>query len=685
MQFYSDYSSDEEKGDGGNDLWNPNDLIDEIVTSKNEQDKLKQKKELISRFLEQQRPMLTSRMKDFLVEDGVPETLLSFVSRLNEVPTQEDNSAKKPKVRPLNPGNNEEVIRKSFNVMEIFINPMNDLDSLLQDKLDVVLRELFKIFHANSSGNFHHFNKIMEQLLVRAPVETTQILVSENLLWVMFDYLIESPIVDSVIDIFCCGFPKQSDTIQFYKSLVDAKVFDKIGERIYSKGQLGALYVAEFFIKLLEKLSSFEMSGILFISLCRSSTFVDGLFKVATSIDDTYPFEQRHACAMVLRELLLKSGEKMFEHADYTRPMPNMLSAVHDKLHDHAKAFVVPLVEVLINLDAQKKENAIPFSAFTVKRPFGLYRFCLVEILTDLIICAPEILDKLPQQIWRVLGSWFVEYCHNNLYHSLFYKIIQIIVRENHVESQQALLKQYRFLTRVIEHYRSNDPTDARGFILLIANTLRLGSDLQLPSGWLRHYLLSHDPWKQFLPILRHDTEMQLKRYNDITSDMIDGEEEGFDEDLEIDLGSAYARSLGFEEEAPGESPSPTRKRKPKKKKSKKKKTEEGGVDSDSDSDNEDEDENSTIENHVTEEGTNPQQQQPIPPKHTVSAKEEKIMEEVKQDEVTDPSLSKESWWADLKGELEEQDKSKRESSGSDNIDWWADLKDELSAIEEKN
>jgi hypothetical protein len=67
-----------------------------------------------------------------------------------------------------------------------------------------------------------------------------------------------------------------------------------------------------------------------------------------------------------------------------------------------------------------------------------------------------------------------------------------------------------------------------------------------------------------------------------------------------------------------------------------------------------------------------------------VTSKEEKIMEEVKADEVTDPSLSQESWWADLKGELEEVDKSKRESSGSENINWWADLKNELSDLEEK-
>jgi len=229
----------------------------------------------------------------------------------------------------------------------------------------------------------------------------------------------------------------------------------------------------------------------------------------------------------------------------------------------------------------------------------------------------------------------------------------------------------------MIEHYKSNDPTDSRGFILLIANTLRLGADLQPPSGWLRHYLLSHDPWKQFLPILRHDTELQLKRYNDITTDMIEDDEEGFDEDLDIDLGSAYAKSLGFEEEAPEEDLTPKRKKKKSKRSKKKKSGEEGGSDS-SDSDNENDKETPT-ENHKNEN----EEGSPIPPpKHVVSAKEEKIMEEVKRDEVTDPSLSQESWWADLKGALDEEKEKK--SGPSENIDWWASLKDELSNIEEK-
>jgi hypothetical protein len=45
----------------------------------------------------------------------------------------------------------------------------------------------------------------------------------------------------------------------------------------------------------------------------------------------------------------------MYEQADFTKPLPNMLSAVHDKLHDFAKTHVPAICNILNNLDASKK------------------------------------------------------------------------------------------------------------------------------------------------------------------------------------------------------------------------------------------------------------------------------------------------------------------------------------------
>lgn len=52
------------------EIWNPNDVIDLIRGTEPEEERVKLKKELIDKFLTQQRPMLTAKMKDFLADDG---------------------------------------------------------------------------------------------------------------------------------------------------------------------------------------------------------------------------------------------------------------------------------------------------------------------------------------------------------------------------------------------------------------------------------------------------------------------------------------------------------------------------------------------------------------------------------------------------------------------------------------
>eukprot|EP01119_Soliformovum_irregulare_P008018 TRINITY_DN2074_c0_g1_i1.p1 TRINITY_DN2074_c0_g1~~TRINITY_DN2074_c0_g1_i1.p1 ORF type:complete len:684 (-),score=225.62 TRINITY_DN2074_c0_g1_i1:92-1897(-) len=601
-------------------------------------------------------------MRDFLLEDGMIEILFGFVSRLDEVPQPQPGP---PKKRDLNPSNNEDPVRRSFNVMGLFVDPMNDLDDVLGERMDPLIHELFNVFTPNSSGNFYHANKIMEQLLLKAPVETTAALVGSGLLWRALDYTNEAPVVDMLIEVFCCSFPKQSDIITFYKSLVEAKMFDRIGEKICTPGNPLSPHVAECFIRLIEKLSSFEMSGILFISLCRMPAFIDSLFKLIVSDDPKVFLAQRQAAASVLRELLIRSGEKMFEHPEFARPMPNMLSAVHDKLHEHAKGHVTNVANVLIHMDAtQRKDKEIKYSAYVVKRPFGMYRFALVEILADLIVCQPALLTNLPPQIWKVLSGWFLEYRQNNLYHIQFYKIFQVVIRENNEEALKLLLQDAKFLFKMIEQYRSEELSCVRGFVILIANTLRLTADLQPATAFLKHYLISHSTWKEFLPVLRQDTEVQLRRYQDITPEMIEDEDDQGLDDLDIDIGSAYAKSLGFEEESLP-SPATDAPKKKNKKKNKKKKSKK-------------------VTNASVPTGPNM-----MSPHHTTVG--ERLLENIEQKEESKESTSgasNEEWWQSMKSELAAEDGKKTvqdvkaETGSADSNEWWGSLKQELEEMQ---
>jgi len=409
---------------------------------------------------------------------------------------------------------------------------------------------------------------------------------------------------------------------------------------------------------LIEKLSQHELSGVLLISLCRTSSFIDGLFKTIISDDGTHTQAQKLACSSILRELLIKSGEKMFtEQTDFVRQVPNMLSSIHEKVHEYAKSYAGQLASVLVQLEAKRWDlSPITFSSFTVKRPLGLYTFGLLEILSDLVSCVPSTIASLPPQIFRVLGNWFLEFRHNNLYHVLFFKIFRAIAMENQDDSMKTLFSKYKFLTKIIEHYVSDEPSGCRGFIIVICNTIRLAADLQENDGWIRRFLLSHDQWKQFLPQLRMDTQAQLQRYTDLTLDD-DEINEG------IDLGSPYAHSLGFSEiNISLQDSSNVAKKKKKKKKKGRKYPDDGDCDLTS---------SETASSCPSDLHTTIAQQE----NQTKSS-----LQGLSQFNLPMPQQSMQGlpkWWQVLKQDLENEE-NQEENLAKLSLDWWVDMKEEL-------
>jgi len=365
---------------------------------------------------------------------------------------------------------------------------------------------------------------------------------------------------------------------------------------------------------------------------------------------------------------------------------------VHDKLHDYAKIHLAAICNMIVNMDSKKSSESVPFPSYTVKRPFGLLRFALVEILSDIIMVTPDVLDKVPSQTWRVLSNWFLEYSHNNMYHFLFFRMLQTVVRTNHTECLKTLLVRYKFLSRIIECYKSKELNSSRGYIIMMANTLRLAADLQPVSGTLRHYLTSHDQWKQFLPVLRVDTQQQLRKYSDITGLMDeDDDEEEEDEDEGIDLGSAYARSLGFQESPPlvMQSPLPTKRKKRKNRKGKKKPDLPSGLASPTSPTSPPLVSSPALTPHSNS-NSNGNSNHVIPANTVILAPPTLISpntvgsnpDQQQQPEQAADSASNADWWTSLKSGFDQVEETKHKTAETTispeskaNIEWWNDLK----------
>lgn len=561
---YSSFSSDEEElseDDKEEEVWNPTELIDAIHGASTDDERIALKRRLLEKFLDQNHPFFSSKMQEFFAEKGVTESFIGFVTRLTDEPQQPDGGLTPPVSRSLGSAD-DPAVQRSFKVMELFIRPQNGFYAMIGNNLSTVLAELFKILQSNSQGSFLHFNKIMDQLLSRAPSDVTQVLIADNLVWHLFDHIHERAVADTFFSVMCPAFSTPHAAIAFYKSLVRHKVATRLGERIYGPGQQHSLAMADSFLRVVDRIAAFDPAAVFFQHLADSS-FVHDLF--TTALNDAsgdVPPAQLKACASLLKELILNSGETARTH----------LAQVSPRLVASGRQHIPELCKYFVAAHGNKTEAPVQYSSFVVRRPFGLHRFMMLELFAELVGSDPETtLDLLPPDIWRVLGAWFLEYNHNTLYQAQFFKIFTVVLHTSHEASLTTLLKKYKFLTEIIRHHRDVQQTDARGFIILILNSLRFKADMH-PSGFLRHYLASHDAWKAFLPTLREETAKHTRRplHRD-------------DEDDGIDLGSAYAKRLGFtglpepEPESPATTPvkpagtaaTTSKKKKKKKRKSK--------------------------------------------------------------------------------------------------------------------
>ncbi|KAL6062206.1 EF-hand domain-containing protein [Balamuthia mandrillaris] len=463
------------------------------------------------------------------------------------------------------------------------------------------VKTIFKIFDVDSLGDFDNFDKIFQCLWTSRSTSLISIFSQNAKLFLgMLNYLHNQAVAETLLSMMKPNLQEQI-LINFYNTLNANGFFQLLGEKMYGKGAESSYEDASaFFIRLVESCCSFRNADVLFMDIGRNQSLVEGLLHAMTNQCE-YPVshDQQIACMYALRMLLIKSGEKLFDQSleAYTPvPLPNMLTCVRNDLLNLLKSKAALLGDRLLvedgiytgsqlkNKDSavskQKESGEFKYSSFVIKKPFGLHRIALLEIIAELVEEVPiETLDGFDPQVWRVLSVWLFEHKFNNVYHALFYRLFKTVVKHNHVPSLKALLSRSKFLTKMISHYTSHTMFESglRSYILFFSNYLRLMADIQPPSEYLKNFLNSHQPWKEYLPILIKETKRQM--ITDFPAPSPSGPIHPFllqdsfgmygqsaklnpitEDDVDIDLGSSYADKLGFEGKTAFEEPLKTKK-----------------------------------------------------------------------------------------------------------------------------
>eukprot|EP00005_Dracoamoeba_jomungandri_P005080 CAMPEP_0174258370 /NCGR_PEP_ID=MMETSP0439-20130205/7367_1 /TAXON_ID=0 /ORGANISM="Stereomyxa ramosa, Strain Chinc5" /LENGTH=662 /DNA_ID=CAMNT_0015341847 /DNA_START=17 /DNA_END=2005 /DNA_ORIENTATION=- len=575
-------------------------------------------------LLDSETTLFSSTMRDWLLTDDVCEILIRYITRVPE------DIAGIPS--PDEPVDSEEFIFSSNQRRDALLADETDLDDysssdeedlqfsveakradkagevfnyqagsfpqhFVDNKLETLVLEIFKIFHVEAKGDFDNFDKIFQSILTPFPSQVLTILIKhKRLVFNLLNYLHDPAVAEAMMCILKTPLPGQY-LEKFYNHLREEGFFEFLGRKIYGEGSESSFEDASaFFIRVVEACSIQNNADIMFSELVENTTFLDGLMSCISEKNTKGRKRQQVSCIYSLQTLLLKSGEQLFNtslEAYAPTPLPNMLTSIRTGLHAHLAQYITVFYEKLIANADMKLSGATKYSAYEVKKKFGLHCVALMEILVDLLQENPKaVLDNVVPGIWRVLSNWTFGHAFNNVYHSLFLKIFTVIIKTNHVASLKGLLGgKCKFLSRMIDHFNTTTTFTSgfRGYIITIGNILRLQSGALPRTDFLVNFLRSHQPWNQFLPILRAETVRQLvtdhpppqqSNFNPFAHHDTFGlpsylpnepPQPITEDDVDIELGSIFAADLGFGDVLPYVSKTPAKSSKAKKRRRRRK------------------------------------------------------------------------------------------------------------------
>jgi len=148
---------------------------------------------LLRKMLDLEEPSVTPKMVDFLMQDGVCESLLRFVTRRGCTP------------RPSVDDGQSEELKLSYRTTMLLSceAPSDALVMFLSRCAGKIARLLFDVFAEDSGGSFYHVYRIMEGLLRLYPVEVYTGLLADGLLGERIDAALlcasESPVPEMVV------------------------------------------------------------------------------------------------------------------------------------------------------------------------------------------------------------------------------------------------------------------------------------------------------------------------------------------------------------------------------------------------------------------------------------------------------------------------------------------------------
>jgi hypothetical protein len=496
---------------------------------------------VIINVLSMERPVITPEMVHYLSQDEACAIFIGFITRLSGSKFNDNPIHNGPAENiPTSNGNKnrdvEEVspdLVRSYRATMLLTNDDSTeaLMLFLGTKSKLITKCIFPIFQNNSVGNLRHGCRIIDHLLRFRLDDVYEVLGKDadtvkRYVGLMMNYIDHAPVADVLLNLVCK--PHNPALIRhyscspqrkwaFFRALSEWKFLLVLGQRVCSDdhSESQTIAAAEVFCELLDRLAADENGEILLQPAAYCPELLEGFVRIAVDRKVPHTNAQRTAAMKCVLRLLQKSVIEKVQGpptspyqsfgATIVNLVPNQLASLRERIYalveNHMEDFLKYLLEkyqdqqnILMNLDsgAPLPETAVKHTSYVCKAPFTELRLTLVLTLVEIASQNPAKLEQhFTTSVWRVLLSWFFEYAQNNLYHAAFYQLVFIAIRSDNKSILEVLIKKLKIITTLIEHYRNDEGSSNKGYILQICNAIRLQASSQSPDSFLRNFLQS--------------------------------------------------------------------------------------------------------------------------------------------------------------------------------------------------
>lgn len=441
------------------------------------------KKQLLSKMLELEEPTITVKMVEFLLQDGVTEVLVGFITDVALQPMSATfDDTYKDSVK-------NESLKLSFRTTMLLTpeEPSEALSAFLGKRSSLITRLLFQSFRDDFGGSYYHCYRILETLLRYYPGDVYEGLNYEGKTESRIQSLLRQIGQPAVADILVMlvsvsALSKYSPLYTlstrsrwcFYDSLSHFGFVQRVVDNIVRPDCLchltrsvsavdHAFAATQALQDIMDRVSADDAGELLFQPLGHSQEVYDSLCDCIT--DTTREYKIRCFAASFLTLLLKRSSDEnlltLGHPGQAPSSVPNRLHPFRSKMlkyvNIHNTKLQTALLGTVVSAESVIAGSEVRHPGHVVSSAFSWLRLLLLELVV--LLCEADdgtsngVLDKIPEEVWRQLLQWIKEYPHSNVFHSLFSRLLFVTVRSSYDEAVKVLLKNAKFINFLAENF----------------------------------------------------------------------------------------------------------------------------------------------------------------------------------------------------------------------------------------